>query len=167
MVTGGWGDRYGSRGVLTRIVIWWSIFTALTGMVPAFSWGGVELLGGTKLAMDSFLLLLVVRFLFGAGEAGALPNTARVIARWFPLSERGAVHGGTLFFMQLGGALAPILAAETIQLAGWRATFGIFGGVGLVWAGVFAWWFRDDPASHPSVNEAERRLIGNGAAARS
>lgn len=160
VVTGGWGDKYGSRGVLTRIVVWWSIFTALTGLVPRFSWGAVDLFGGGKLVLDSFLLLLVVRFLFGAGEAGALPNTARVIARWFPLSERGAVHGVTLFFMQAGGAMAPILAARTIEAAGWRWTFAIFGAVGLVWALVFAWWYRDDPASHPSVNEAERSLIG-------
>jgi len=32
--TGRWGDRYGSRGVLTRVVVWWSIFTALTGRLP-------------------------------------------------------------------------------------------------------------------------------------
>src|SRR5581483_10582071 len=36
--TGRWGDRFGSRGVLTRIVLWWSAFTALTGCVPYFSW---------------------------------------------------------------------------------------------------------------------------------
>jgi MFS transporter, ACS family, glucarate transporter len=160
VLTGGWGDRYGSRGVLTRIVVWWSIFTALTGLVPRFSWGAVNLFGEWKLVLDSFVLLLVVRFLFGAGEAGALPNTARVIARWFPLAERGAVHGVTLFFMQAGGAMAPILAARTIEAAGWRWTFAIFGVVGVVWAAVFAWWYRDDPASHPSVNDAERRLIG-------
>src|SRR5438067_1607881 len=64
--TGRWGDRYGSRGVLTRIVIWWSFFTALTG------------------AAMGFWMLLAVRFLFGAGEAGALPNSARVLRAWFP-----------------------------------------------------------------------------------
>src|SRR4051812_16956223 len=49
---GHWGDRHGSRGVLTRIVLWWSLFTMLTG------------------AATGFYLLLIVRFLFGAGEAG-------------------------------------------------------------------------------------------------
>ncbi len=68
---GRWGDRYGSRGVLSRIVIWWSIFTSLTGA----AWG--------------FGSLLVIRFLFGAGEAGALPNSARVLGRWFPDLSRG------------------------------------------------------------------------------
>src|SRR5262249_38555042 len=82
--TGHWGDRYGSRRVLTRIVIWWSAFTALTGCVWNFS---AELLPG--LVVNGFLLLLAVRFLFGAGEAGALPNAARVIAQWFPARRPG------------------------------------------------------------------------------
>src|SRR5437588_6652957 len=64
------GDRIGPRKVLTRIVLWWSAFTALTGVVP------------------SFRMLLLVRFLFGAGEAGAFPNCAAVIGRWFPQRER-------------------------------------------------------------------------------
>ncbi len=84
--TGRWGDRYGSRGVLTRIVVWWSLFTALTG------------------AASGLLMLVGVRFLFGAGEAGAYPNAARVIARWFPLVERGRVQGAMLTSAQLGAA---------------------------------------------------------------
>ena len=64
--TGRWGDRYGSRGVLTRIVLWWSAFTALTG------------------AAMGLWMLVGVRFLFGAGEAGALPNAARVTCAGSP-----------------------------------------------------------------------------------
>ena len=70
---GRWGDRFGSRGVLTRIVVWWSIFTALTGA----AWG--------------LVMLVVVRFLFGAGEAAALPNAARVLREWFPDTSRAAL----------------------------------------------------------------------------
>ena len=73
--TGRWGDRFGSRGVLTRIVVWWSFFTALTG------------------AAAGLTMLLVVRFLFGAGEAGALPNSARVLREWFPRVEPGLGSG--------------------------------------------------------------------------
>src|SRR6516165_9990472 len=73
--TGWLGDRVGGRRVLTRIVLWWSAFTALTGAALGF---------GT---------LLAVRFLFGAGEAGAFPNAARVISRWYPVGERGRVQG--------------------------------------------------------------------------
>jgi MFS family permease len=140
--TGRWGDRFGSRAVLTRIVIWWSAFTALTGVCT-----GV----GT---------LLAVRFLFGAGEAGAYPNVARVIARWFPPRERGRVQGLFMASSLVGGMAAPVLAGYLIGVWGWRRMFGAFGVIGLAWAAAFATWFREDPAAHPAVNAAERALIG-------
>lgn len=142
--TGHWGDRFGSRRVLTRIVAWWSVFTMLTG------------------ACFGFWSLVVVRFIFGAGEAGAYPNAARVVARWFPPAERGRVQGLMLACGLLGGSLSPGLAALLISALGWRAVFVAFGSVGLVWAVAFAWWFRDNPAEHPAVNDAERELIGAG-----
>lgn len=166
VVTGRWGDRYGSRGVLTRIVIWWSAFTALTGAVPKFAWStGLywpwwrENGNAMPLLIDSFLALVVVRFLFGAGEAGALPNNARVVARWFPLRERGLAQGVVLTSMQLGGASASIVAGWLIAHLGWRESFCVFGLAGAVWAALFYWWFRDDPAEHPSVNALELQLI--------
>jgi MFS family permease len=142
--TGHWGDRYGSRGVLTRIVIWWSFFTALTG------------------AMWGFWSLVVVRFLFGAGEAGALPNAARVIARWFPAGGRGPAQGLIQCLALVGGAVAPPVAAYLIEHVGWRWAFFTFGWLGVVWAVAFYRWFRDDPHSHPDVNEGERALIASG-----
>ncbi len=163
--TGRWGDRYGSRGVLTRIVLWWSAFTVLTGCVWPFRLdsGYRLLLPGTEaavpLVLDSFLVLLLVRFLFGAGEAGAYPNAARVVARWFPPGQRGPAQGLINTSALLGGAVAPIVAAYVIQAAGWRWSFGVFGLLGVVWAGAFYLWFRDDPAEHPAVNEAERQLL--------
>lgn len=76
--TAWWADRIGSRRVLTRIVLWWSGFTMLTG------------------AAFSYPALLAVRFLFGIGEAGAWSCAARVFARWIPLRERGRAQG--IFF---------------------------------------------------------------------
>src|SRR5262249_3030960 len=163
--TGRWGDRYGSRGVLTRIVLWWSAFTVLTGCVWAFSWdSGYELLlpfgdATIPLLFDSLVLLMVIRFLFGAGEAGALPDTAGVLSPWFPAGARGPAQGLINTSMLLGGAVTPIVAAYLIELCGWRWSFAIFGVLGVIWAAAFYAWFRDDPAEHPSVNEAERRLI--------
>jgi MFS family permease len=142
--TGRWGDRFGSRGVLTRIVVWWSFFTALTG------------------AATGLLMLLIVRFLFGAGEAGALPNAARIITRWFPDGTRGPARGFITTSNQLGGALAPVITVYLIETVGWRLTFVCFGMLGFVWAALFYPWFRDDPAEHAAVNEAERQLIAAG-----
>jgi sugar phosphate permease len=156
--TGHWGDRYGSRRVLTRIVLWWSAFTALTGCVWNFS---AELLPG--LVVNGFLLLLAVRFLFGAGEAGALPNAARVIAQWFPSGRRGPAQALISTSAQIGGATAPWVAAYFIQspYIGWRLSFAIFASLGVLWAFFFARWFRDDPTAHPEMNDAERRYISS------
>lgn len=142
--TGRWGDRYGSRGVLTRIVIWWSFFTALTG------------------AAAGLAMLLIVRFLFGAGEAGALPNSARVLREWFPESNRGWAQGVITTTMMIGGAAAPVASQWLINALGWRWTFVTFGLLGLAWAALFYLWFRDDPAEHPATNKAEQALIAAG-----
>ena len=145
--TGRWGDRLGARRVLTRISLWWSAFTALTG------------------ACTGLWMLVGVRFLFGAGEAGAFPNVARVMSRWFPDHERGRAQGVLLAASQVGGALAPFLAALLIQEIGWRWTFVAFGSVGAFWAAGFYVWFRDDPADHDAANAAEVAYIGRGASA--
>jgi MFS family permease len=140
--TGHWGDRIGARAVLTRMAVCWSIFTALTA------------------ACTGLVSLLVVRFLFGAGQAGALPNVARVIARWFPAAERGRIQGLVQTAMVLGATASPVLAAYIIETLGWRWAFVLFGLAGVAWAAVFWVWFRDDPGRHPRVNNAELELLG-------
>jgi sugar phosphate permease len=141
---GWWGDRYGSRRILTRIVVWWSLFTALTGA----AWG--------------FVTLVVIRFLFGAGEAGALPNSARILREWFSESSRGRAQGFVTTAMLIGGAVAPLASQWLIDRVGWRWSFVVFALAGVAWAVCFYAWFRDDPAEHPATNEAERQLIAAG-----
>lgn len=142
--TGWWADRIGPRRVLTRIVTWWSAFTMLTA------------------AAFNYPSLIVTRFLFGAGEAGAWPNVAITFSRWFPLRERGTAQG--IFFMgaHLGGGLTPLLVTGLSWYLDWRTLFLLFGSVGFLWA--FAWyrWFRDTPEEHTSVNAEERGYIQQG-----
>ncbi len=141
-IPSGWlGDTIGPRKVLTRIVLWWSAFTMLTGV----AW--------------NFASLLAFRFLFGAGEAGAFPNTSRSFSQWFPVRERGRAHGIVFMGTRLGGALAPPLAVALIAWVGWRASFWIFGVLGVFWAWWWWKWFRDDPAKHPAVNLPELEII--------
>ncbi|MSQ97408.1 MAG: MFS transporter [Gemmataceae bacterium] len=152
--TGRWGDRFGSRGVLTRIVLWWSAFTALTGCVPYLE---LEIFTIPL----SLTLLILIRFLFGAGEAGAIPNAARILMNWFSSTERGSMQGWFQASMHVGGAIAsPVAAWIILSPIGWRGTFVIFGGIGLFWAALFYWWFRDKPGEHPGVNQAELQIIG-------
>jgi nitrate/nitrite transporter NarK len=97
------------------------------------------------------------------GEAGAFPNISGAFSRWLPERERGRAHGVLFFGSRLGGAATPFLVTPMIAYMGWRPSFWIFGAIGVIWC-VFWWrWFRDDPAKHPGVNEAELEIIRGGA----
>src|SRR5688572_20524401 len=141
-VPSGWlGDVMGPRRVLTRIVLWWSAFTMATGLAQGLR------------------SLIVIRFLFGAGEAGAFPNAVRSFATWFPVRERGMANGVLFFGSRLGGALTAPLALFLVRQYGWRASFAAFGALGLVWAFVWFRAYRDRPADHPDIHPTELAWI--------
>jgi MFS transporter, ACS family, glucarate transporter len=141
--SGAMGDRRGQRGEMTRIVTWWSCFNALT------SWS------------RGFWQLCASRFLFGLGAAGAYPNIAGVIARWFPARERARCQGVVWAASRLGGALAPLLFVPMVHFFGWRAVFQVLALAGFLWAAV--WWFRfrNWPRQDPKVTAAELAEIGD------
>lgn len=134
-------DRYGARVVLASVVTAWSVFTGLT----AYAW--------------NLISLLVIRFLFGAGEAGAFPGMAKVVYSWIPVPERGLVKGINFSGSRFGAALAMPGIAWLIHAIGWKLSFMVLMGIGLVWA--FSWWrlFRDEPADHPSLSKQELEHI--------
>jgi MFS family permease len=157
------GDRYGARRVLAAIVVWWSVFTALTGCVWRFtldSGHGLSLWGfEVPLLLNGLVVLVLVRFLFGAGEAGAFPNVAQVCKTWFPYRERALAQGFIWMSARIGGAFAPMVIGGLAVAIGWRPAFWTLGLVGLVWAAAFYWWFRDRPEDKPECNAAELELI--------
>jgi sugar phosphate permease len=141
-VPGGWlSDRFGARTVLGGVVTYWSIMTAATG------------------AAFSSVSFIVVRFLFGVGEAGAFPGATRAMQLWYPQRERGLVQGVTHSASRLGAALAPPIVVLIMSYLGWREVFYICGALGLVWS---VWWFisyRNLPEEHHLVNKAELERI--------
>ena len=143
--TGALGDRIGQRKVLTRIVVWWSVFTTLTGTV------------------SSYFLLLITRFMFGVGEAGAFPNSSGSISRWFPAVERARAQGVVWMATRIGAAISPLIVVPIQQHYGWRASFWAFGFLGLIWASVYYIWYRDFPSEKPGVSRKELEEIGAGA----
>jgi ACS family glucarate transporter-like MFS transporter len=168
-VPGGWmGDVWGARRVLMRIVLWWSLFTALTGSVTRFAFDSgysVPLrLFDLPLLFNSFVLLVLIRFFFGAGEAGAYPNLTRVTRTWFPFHERAIASGGIWFSARMGGFVAPMVIGRLTHWLGWRQAFWVLGLIGLAWSVLFYWWFRDRPEQKDECNEAERNLIRFGTA---
>lgn len=141
-IPGGWlGDRFGPRRALTLIVLWWSAFTSLTAvMTGAVSMG-------------------ICRFLFGVGEAGAFPIATRSLSRWMLPAERGWAQGVTHAGSRLGAAFTPPIVAWLILAYGWRMPFLVFGCMGIGWALLWFFCYRDTPAEHRQVNAAERELI--------
>lgn len=143
-IPGGWlGDRVGPRSVLTRVVIWWSFFTIVTGW--AWSW----------------VSLLVIRFLFGAGEAGCFPNLTKAFSNWFRGQDRTRAQGLTWLAARWSGAFTPLVVVAVLEFTSWRQSFFAFGSIGFIWAFFFFRWFRNSPAQHPGVNDAERALLAD------
>jgi MFS transporter, ACS family, glucarate transporter len=136
------GDKFGQRKMLAVIVLWWSVFTALTGFT-----------GG-------FVSLILIRFAFGIGEAGAYPCMTGAVGRWFPKSETGKAQGYIWAASRLGGALTPFIVIPVILDLGWRAAFYILGGVGVVWVVIWYIWYRDVPAKLKGIKQTELNEIG-------
>lgn len=166
--SGAWGDRFGQRRVLARIVLWWSLFTVLTGTVSHWALPGWDLwiVGGNL----GLLALIVIRFLFGAGEAGAFPNISGSAATWFPEAERGRVQGLIWGASRVGAALTPWLIYAILEackashttIDSWRIPFWLFGSLGVVWVVVWLSYYHDDPADQPGITDGELHEITRG-----
>lgn len=141
MPLGYWGDRAGPRIVLTSVVIAWSFLTAITGL----AW--------------SFVSLVVIRFMFGAAQAGAFPNIAKAFRLWLMPGERPWSQGLLWMAARWGGSLAPVLVFFFMQYFSWRWMFFAISSIGFIWAIAFVLWFRNRPDKHPGVNAAELEML--------
>jgi MFS family permease len=139
--TGWLGDKIGGKKVLIRVVIWWSFFTILTG----FSTG--------------FLMLLIVRTLFGMGEAGAYPNTSIVLSKYFPVIERGRAQAIIWGASRIGAALTPFVVLPLQQRYSWHIPFYILGAAGIVWAVFWFFWHKEDPTEVKNIDTKELDYI--------
>jgi ACS family glucarate transporter-like MFS transporter len=134
-------DRFGPRKVLTGIISLWSLFTALTGVARTYTG------------------MLIVRFLFGAGEAGAFPGISRAVYSWIPMKERGIVQGINFSGSRVGAALAMPLVAGMITALGWRTSFIVLGISGIIFAVLWYMLFRNKPEDINGMSEKERAFI--------
>jgi MFS family permease len=133
-------DRVGPRIVYAAAVTWWSVFTALTGLVS-----GAASIFGARLAL-------------GAGEAACYPSNAKVAALWFPVHERGLAAGIFDSGSRTGAALSLPIIAGLVGAFGWRMSFVIAGGLGVLWTIAWLLLYRD-PAAHPRISSTQLRLL--------
>jgi ACS family glucarate transporter-like MFS transporter len=144
------GDRFGVRHTVAVIVLGGSTLTALLVLVAFLPPQAVLIVG----------FLVVVRFLFGAFQAGTFPSIARMMADWMPASERGSAQGTIWMSSRIGGALAPLVLVWLFgSLGGWKLPVVLLGLLGILWCALFWPWFRNRPEEMRGVNDAERSLV--------
>lgn len=134
-------DVIGMRKVAAFAMVWWSIFTAVTG------------------AVANFTQLIVARFLFGLGE-GLYPGCSfKAISVWFPKSERATANAIKFAGGSVGTALSPVIVVEIMSHWGWRPVFYVLFVPGLLVAVLFWVFVRDSPSESPRVSAKELREI--------
>lgn len=142
-------DRFGAYKTTAAGIVWWSVLTAMTAAIPSAYAG-------------AFVMLLVVRFVLGVGEAVIFPASNRLVANWMPSKERGLANGLIFSGVGIGAGIAPPLITTIMLTYGWRWAFWISAAIGVVALVVWLLLARDKPENHPKVNAAELRHIQAG-----
>ena len=137
------GDKIGPKAMFIRIVLWWSLFTIFTGFVTGL------------------ISLIIIRFLFGMGEAGTYPNSLIVVSRWFPVNEMGRVLSWVGIGSQIGSAIAPLIIVPIAVAYGWRMPFFVNGLIGFLWVAICFRWFQNFPSQMKKISKQETDLIEN------
>ena len=157
-IPSGWlGDTKGPRSTLLRVVLWWSLFVALTGFT------GTTLPGGFYVGFGA---LVVIQFLFGVGEAGAFPNISKALYNWFPATDRGFAKSAVWMCARLMGGLTPViwalLTSERFLGITWRQAMWLFAAIAASWCIAFYFLFKNKPSEHAKVNATELAEINLG-----
>jgi MFS family permease len=109
----------------------------------------------TGAAARGFVSLFVLRLALGFGEGAAFPTATRAMSSWTPAGSWGFAQGITHSFARLGNAMTPPIMAALLLYISWRGSFVVLGLASFVWLFVWAWYFRNEPAEHPSITQVE------------
>lgn len=142
-------DRFGSKKIYTAALVLWSSFTLLQGFSGIFT------------GLAAAVALFFMRFLVGLAEAPSFPANARIVAAWFPGSERGtasAIFNSAQYFSLV--AFAPLMGWLAHDF-GWRSVFFVMGAIGIVAAFFFVKLIHS-PVEHPKISKAEFDYIEAG-----
>jgi ACS family hexuronate transporter-like MFS transporter len=132
------------------------IGTRLGFVISITVWGAATMLHALAKGIASFSFFRIV---LGIGEAGNWPGAVKSNAEWFPLKERAFAQGIFNTGAALGSVVAPPLIAILWVAFGWKLTFLVIGGIGILW--VIPWMIvnKKNPDQHPWITEEERKYI--------
>lgn len=136
-------DRFGTRITYALSVGFWSLFTLLHSLA-----GGLASLLGLRLAL-------------GVAEAPCFPANSRVVATWFPQSERAFATAVYTVGEYVGLAFLSPVMFWLLERHGWRSLFIVCGLIGFAFALTWVARYRD-PDAHKRANPAELELIAAG-----
>lgn len=148
-IAGRLADRFGPYITIAVGLVWWSVLTVATAMVPPS-------------LPQAFVTLLSVRFILGIGEAVIFPASNRLVASWIPSKERGFANGLIFAGVGVGAGIAPPLITTIMLSHSWVVAFYVSAAIGL---GVLVIWLllvRNEPTKHTMVNSAELAHIKAG-----
>ena len=152
-------DRFGTKRIYGVAILLWSALAAAVGFA-GYLHGSLTLKTGTTIG-TAFVAIFALRLLSGLAQSPVFPGNGRVVAAWFPSTERGmasAIFNSSQYFsVVLFGPLMGWVAGAY----GWKQCFWLLGLIGLMLALL---WFRviHDVKAHPSVNAAEIDAIEQG-----
>ncbi|HJS85752.1 MAG TPA: MFS transporter [Acetobacteraceae bacterium] len=123
--------------------------------VAAMIWCAASTAHGLVASVAGFT---VARVALGLGEGGNFPTCIKSVAAWFPVRDRAFATGVFNSGSNIGGLVAPLIAAFVTSYWGWQAAFYVTGAVGFVWVGFWLAMYRA-PEEHPKVSAAELAYI--------
>ncbi|MFL9887989.1 MFS transporter [Paraburkholderia agricolaris] len=136
-------DRFGSKLTYFLSMTFWSLCTLAQGLVHGIG------------------ALFALRLGLGVSEAPCFPTNSRVVATWFPQSERAMATGTYTVGEYIGLAFFSPFLFMLMGAFGWRSLFYVVGAVGIVF-GLVWWKFYREPHEHPWINQAELDYIEAG-----
>ncbi|MGE0224372.1 MAG: MFS transporter [Acetobacteraceae bacterium] len=134
-----------------------------------FTWG---LLSGAMAFVNSEMTFYIVRFLFGAAEAGFFPGILFYLTLFFPAAYRGRMVSMYMVAIPVSAVIGAPISTLILQymngllgFAGWQWVFIVEAIPALVLAGVVLAYMTDEPSQATWLTAEERAWLVNRQAA--